>query len=58
MKGNALKLLQGWFSLDIRNNLFSKSAVWYWNRLPREMVESLSLEAFKKHVDVAPREMS
>ena len=29
----------------------------YWNRLPREVVNSLSLEVFRKHVDVAPRAM-
>ena len=28
-----------------------------WNKLPMEMVESLSLEVFKKHVDVIYREM-
>ena len=56
MKGIGFKLHQGRFRLGIRKNLFP-GVVRYWNRLLREVMESLSLEILKNCVDVAPRDM-
>jgi len=39
--------------LDMRRKSFTRGVVTHWNRMPKEVVDASSLEAFKARLDVA-----
>ena len=53
VRGNGFELEEGRSRLDIRKKFFTMKVVRRWNRLPREVVDAPSLEAFKARLDGA-----
>jgi len=50
-RGNGHELKYRKFLLNMRKNFFTLRVMEHWNRLPREAVESPSLEIFKTRLD-------
>jgi len=53
-RGDGHKLKQRKFQLNMRKNFFPLRVMEPWPRLPREVVESSSLEIFKTRLDAVP----
>ena len=49
--GDSVKMDHRKFHTKIQKNFFMVRVMEHWNRLPREVVESSSLEAFKACLD-------
>ena len=56
-RGNGHKLKQRKFHVNVRKNFFPLRVTEHWNRLPKEIVESPSLEILKTRLDKVLRSL-
>jgi len=56
-RGNGHKLKQRKFQLNMRKNFFTLRVKEHWSRVPREVVESASLDIFKPRLDEVLRSL-
>ena len=50
-RSNGLKLVNRRFCTNMQKNFFTVRVMEHWNRLPREVVDSPSLEIFRTRLD-------
>lgn len=58
LKEMVLSCTRRGYRLDFRKNFFTESVVQLWKWQPRDLVESPSLNVFKRRVDVTPRDVA
>lgn len=56
MQGNSLTLCQRTSQLNITKNFFTERVCKPWKGLSREVMESQSLEVFKRYIDTVSRD--